>query len=170
MKSSIIPKSLEPTFSKTRNVKHRRIASPKVKELDTRRIHSGPKERTPVLDGSTDALQRSSSFGDISSGKDKCKSNSFNETLASDTISLYYEDNIRPLLEQMQLNELHGDINSLLTNFDILWKTLEIGKLLGKSALGSKRRSELLSLVFKCVKSDNEELQLKLCRLFLAVS
>lgn len=170
IKGTIIPKSLEPNTSKSRRLgrQSKKISSHQVDQQETRRVHSGPKERTPVLDNST-ILQRSSSFGDISE-RDKEKTKTIGDGVVSDNISLYFEDNIRPLLKQMQLNELHSDIDSLLTNFDILWKTLEIGKLLGKSALGSKRRSELLSTVFKCVKSNNEQLQLKLCRLYLAVS
>lgn len=83
----------------------------------------------------------------------------------------YYKANIEPLVKQMQLNHLHEDTESLIINFDMLWKTLEIGNMLGKSSiLGRNSRTELLQIVYKCINHDSPLLLLKLCKLFLSVS
>lgn len=163
LKSSIVPKppqSSEPKFSKTnrRPVVQRRITAPgDLLEAETRRIHSGPKERMPLTEDLS-SLRRSSSFGDVS-----------NSSNAQEKSVLCFEETVRPLLKQMELNHLHGDMDSLLVNFDVLWRTLKTGNMLGKSKLGSKRRSELLTSVFKCTSDHNAVLLLKLSRLFIAV-
>lgn len=163
LKSSIVPKppqSSEPKFSKTnrRPVVQRRITAPgDLLEAETRRIHSGPKERMPLTEDLS-SLRRSSSFGDVS-----------NSSNAQEKSVLCFEETVRPLLKQMELNHLHGDMDSLLVNFDVLWRTLKTGNMLGKSKLGSKRRSELLTSVFKCTSDHNAVLLLKLSRLFIAL-
>ena len=140
----------------------RRVASPKSESAPTR-IQSGPKERTKLLDENLNELKRSNSLNDVHQGNQ-------GSNLKKDQDLIYYEQNILPLLKQMELNALHKDTDALLVNFDMLWKTLEIGNMLGKSKLGSKRRTYILSTAYKCTASDDSLLLLKLCKLFIAVS
>ena len=168
LKDSIVPlpaQSSDPTFSKTvkRRAVHKRLMSP-----ENRRVHSGPKERTGVLEETTALHKRSNSYGDIS--QHNINNAPINEYVEQDNEIIFFEQNIKPLLTQMELNHLHGDVDSLIINFDILWKTLEIGNMLGKANLGSRRRSEILTSVYKCTTDNNVLLWLKLSRLFLAVS
>ena len=151
--------------SKKRSSVQRKVASPKSEstpENSHLRIQSGPKERTKLLDENLNELKRSSSLGDVHQSNQ-------GSNLKKEQDLLYYEQNILPLLKQMELNALHKDSDALLVNFDVLWKTLEIGNMLGKSKLGSKRRTYILSTAYKCTASDDPLLLLKLCKLFIAV-
>ena len=147
--------------SKKRSSVQRRVAFPKSESTPTR-IQSGPKERTKLLDGNLNELKRSSSVDDV-------RQRSQGSNLKKDQDLIYYEQNILPLLKQMELNALHKDTDALLVNFDVLWKTLEIGNMLGKSKLGSKRRTYILSTAYKSTANDDPLLLLKLCKLFIAV-
>lgn len=125
------------------------------------RVNSGPKERTQNLELES-LRQRSNSYGDL-------RDNNDNKIVDDKEKSKYFEDYIQPLLRQMELNNLHDDEDSLIVNFDILWKTLEIGNMLGKSQLSGKKRSELLSSVYKVTSGENGVLLLKLTKLFLTL-
>ena len=107
-------------------------------------------------------LKRCSSSEDMFKNKDLHKK--------IDRKRLCFEENVRPLLKQMELNHLHEDSDALLTNFDILWKTLEFEDMLGKNKLDTKQRSEILSSVMKCSNYNIPLILLKLTKLFLAVS
>ena len=126
------------------------------------RVNSGPKERIMHVDCGS-IKQRSNSSGDNRAN------NKSHQNESTENKHTYFNDHIKPLLRQMELNKLHEDEDALIVNFDVLWKTLEIGNMLGKSKLGSKKRSELLSTIFKCASSDNVILLLKLTRLFLTL-
>ncbi|XP_047128988.1 armadillo repeat-containing protein 2 isoform X1 [Hydra vulgaris] len=80
-----------------------------------------------------------------------------------------FEENITPLLKQMELNHLHEDYGSLLINFDILLKTLQFEDMLGKNKLEPKQRSEVLSTALKCSEEKNPLVLLKLSKLFIAL-
>jgi len=162
-KESIIPvKSAEPLFSKSR--KYPSIQKrPSLLEKENRRVQSGPKERSPPKE--QDELVRSNSYDNIDQSI-KTTDNNKNKSNPDKDI-IFYEENLKPLLQQMKLNHLHSDEDSLIINFDILVKTLDIGNLLGKSKLGSKRRTDILSTVYKCTTGDNPQLMLKLAKLFL---
>jgi len=169
IKDNIIPKSAEPSFSKNRRSRELRKSA----AGDERRVHSGPKERTPVFHGAEyDDLQRSNSYSDLStipSEENVAKKKSAENTESS--ADQYYKTNIEPLVKQMQLNHLHEDTASLIVNFDMLWKTLEIGNMFGKSSVLARNcRTELLQVVYKCINHDSPLLLLKLSKLFLSVS
>lgn len=178
MKDNMIPQSSVPSISSRlrRSRDHNKKTATLVEE---RRVHSGPKERTPVFQESDmDDLKKSSSYSDLTSLSTETD-NEQNNTKGSKSSSQselnssidYYTENVLPLLKQMELNHLHEDADSLMTNFDMMLKILEIGNMLGKnSVLPKKQKSEFLSAVFKCVRNDNAFVKLKLSKLILAVS
>lgn len=89
----------------------------------------------------------------------------------ADSQSVYFKENIDPLLRQMELNYLHSDTDALSINFDVLWKNLEISGLLVKAS-GSgaaRRRTTILRTLFKFVDVECPEVILKLCKLVLMV-
>ena len=178
IKDNIIPKSTaDPIFSsrikRTKDVKKKSAAAAIHEE---RRVHSGPKERTPVFQASDmDDLKKSSSYSDLTTitTTTEEKTTKTSRVFSKEDIDNskdYYANNVIPLLKQMELNHLHEDVESLKINFDMLYKTLEIGNMLGKdSVLSKNQKTEFLSAAFKCVRNDNPLVKLKLSKLILAV-
>jgi len=107
-----------------------------------------------------------------SSVAEDCDSSSLPHDTNIDNKVLAFKDSIEPLLKQMELNYLHSDIEALITNFDVLWKSLEIcGLLVKASASGpARRRTAVLRTIFKFVDVDSPIVILKLCKIALAVS
>ena len=121
-----------------------------------------------------DDLKKSSSYSDltsITSAEEKTTKTSRTSSKEDiDNSKDYYTNNVIPLLKQMELNHLHEDAEALKINFDMLYKTLEIGNMLGKNSVLSKtQKTEFLSAAFKCVRNDNPLVKLKLSKLILAV-
>ena len=107
-----------------------------------------------------------------SSIADDCDSSSLPHDTNIDNKVQAFKDSVEPLLKQMELNYLHSDIEALITNFDVLWKSLEIcGLLVKASASGpARRRTTVLRTIFKFVDVDSPIVVLKLCKIALAVS
>ena len=192
MKESVIPTlSSEPKFSHSR--KSKRLDN---EQESSRRVHSGPKERTHPSEA--DYMKRSNSSGDITPRNDpvspthrspnKHDSKSRNSTSQSsrstsqsssrrgsagrDKDSIYFEDNIQPLLKQIELNFLHEDMEALVVNLDMLWRYLESGKMLGKQtgSLAARRRSLIMNTLYKLTAAVDSIVLMKMSRLAIAVS
>ena len=187
------PKSTKDPI-RSRSNKRGSFSKPKSSENEpvgsVRRVHSGPKERSNVNQNQNSLnMKKSQSMGNLKENNtnvveedmnDDMTNSSPNSRPRSDTTSetdgdaqvIYFKSNVKPLLDQMELNFLHKDFDALGINFDVLWKTLEHVQLLGRGTDSgtARRRNIVLRTIFQFVDADNPTVQLKLCKLALAVS
>lgn len=170
--------------------------------IGTRRVRSGPKERSPPV---ANALTRVKSGpperGDPtlmsndqtgnqtsptretretrkkvgergSSGDKRNKKSQQEEDKPKDELVIYFEDNVKPLLSQMEERFAEKNIKGLCQDCLKLWNVLEKKGFIGKASgsFSARRRGEILRTVFKFLDLSEPRLLLRLGRLILSVS
>lgn len=166
----------------------------------TRRVRSGPKERSPpVVDSITRVksgpLERGDPIGISSqqtvgqtsptsgrsrkkaserggSGDKRRKKSQVEEDKPKDELVSYYEEHVKPLLAQMEERFAEKNIKDLCQDCLKLWNALEKKGLIGKASgsFSARRRGEILRTVFKFLDLSDPRLLLRLGRLILSVS
>ena len=173
-------------------------SSNKVDQLVPRRVKSGPKERVgPVIDetirvrsGPTnrsllhDQAPTESEEGQWRSGsgkkgeragsgdRRKKKPHSAGERPAKDELALYYDEQVKPLLCQMEEKFAGRNGTELCQDCLRLWHVLDRKAMIGKASgsSSSRRRGEILRTIFKFLDITEPRLLLRLGRLILSVS
>ena len=166
--------------------------------INTRRVRSGPKERSsslvnshvkssptervepserardgkidPSLPCSAESAKRCERTG--SGDERKKKSRLDGEKTSKDDLVLYYEDRVKPLLGHMEEKFAERNLKDLCQDCLKLWNALEKKGLIGKASGGfsARRRGEVLRTVFKFLDLNDPRLLLRLGRLILSVS
>lgn len=152
-----------------------------------RRVRSGPKERSQPVNalhrvkssplehgdqnsdqGSTTA-ERSKKAGDRAGSGDKRKKKE--EEKLKDELVIYYEDNVKPLLSQMEQRFAEKNVTELCHDCLKLWSVLEKKGLIGKASgsFSARRRGEILRTVFRFLDLSEPRLLLRLGRLILSM-
>lgn len=157
-----------------------------------RRVRSGPKERSPPIVNTlhrikSSPLERGDQDSDLSSGpaerhkkggeragsgdKRKKKAHQDDEK-QKDELAVYYEDNVKPLLCQMEQKFADRNVEELCQDCLKLWNVLEKKGFIGKASgsFSARRRGEILRTVFKFLDLSEPRLLLRLGRLILSVS
>ena len=166
----------------------------------TRRVRSGPKERSPpVVDSVTrvksgpvergDPIEISNeqTVGQTSptserskkkggerggSGDKRRKKSQLEEDKPKDELVSYYEEHVKPLLAQMEERFAEKNVKDLCHDCLKLWNALEKKGLIGKASgsFSARRRGEILRTIFKFLDLSDPRLILRLGRLILSVS
>lgn len=157
----------------------------------TRRVRSGPKERnTPVncevtprvRSGPTErhnhdtftANEMKSSERTESGDKRKKKfcNDSCSQKTSREELSVYYEETVKPLLNEMEGKLAEKNATELCQDCLKLWNALDRKGMIGKAngSSSARRRGEILRTVFKFLDIHNPRLLLRLSRLVLSVS
>jgi len=166
-----------------------------------RRVRSGPKERSPpVVDSVTrvksgplergdpfvtsndvSVEQTSSATGRGKKGSErsgsgdkrkKSKGTQQEDDKKKDELVMYYEENVKPLLSQMEQRFAERNVKDLCQDCLKLWNALEKRGLIGKASgsFSARRRGEILRTVFKFLDLSDPRLLLRLGKLILSVS
>jgi hypothetical protein len=163
--------------------------------LVTRRVRSGPKERSSPLspDCANDneetngkisysangtSSEESSPRKDVkqtdgSSSGDKRKRRPASEPdKTKDELAVYYEEQIKPLLFQMEEKFSADNTSELCRDCLKLWNLLERRGMMGKASgtSSARRRGEILKTLFKFLDVTDPRLMLRLGKLILSVS
>lgn len=167
--------------------------------VGARRVRSGPKERSaPVVDSvtrvrsgplergdpaavvneqgdaqSSSASERRKKGGErTSSGDKRRKKSQVDDEKPKDELVSYYEENVKPLLSQMEERFAEKNVKDLCQDCLKLWNALEKKGLIGKASgsFSARRRGEILRTVFKFLDISDPRLLLRLGRLILSVS
>ena len=165
--------------------------------MSMRRVRSGPKERNPPVNCEvtprvkSGPVERSSHQSESNSPKsesgtkvsertgsgDKRKKKSANanygtQKTSREELSVYYEDNVKPLLAQMEEKLAERNSSELCQDCLKLWNVLERKGMIGRASGSSsaRRRGEILRTVFKFLDIHDPRLLLRLARLVLSVS
>lgn len=166
----------------------------------TRRVRSGPKERSPpVLDsinrvksgpverGDPIGTSNEQTVGQTSptserskkkggerggSGDKRRKKSQLEEDKPKDELVSYYEEHVKPLLTQMEERFAEKNVKDLCHDCLKLWNALEKKGLIGKASgsFSARRRGEILRTIFKFLDLSDPRLILRLGRLILSVS
>ncbi|XP_067050151.1 armadillo repeat-containing protein 2-like [Acropora muricata] len=157
----------------------------------TRRVRSGPKERSsPTVnalhrikssplerrdqdsDLSSEAAERHKKGGERAGSGDKRKKKAHHEDeKQKDELAVYYEDNVKPLLCQMEQKFVDRNVKELCQDCLKLWNVLEKKGFIGKASgsFSARRRGEILRTVFKFLDLSEPRLLLRLGRLILSM-
>ncbi|KAL9969241.1 hypothetical protein ACROYT_G021436 [Oculina patagonica] len=165
----------------------------------TRRVRSGPKERSPpVVDsitrvksgplerGDPTGISNEQTVGQTSptsgrsrkkaserggSGDKKRKKPQVEEDKPKDELVSYYEEHVKPLLAQMEERFAEKNVKDLCQDCLKLWNALEKKGLIGKASgsFSARRRGEILRTVFKFLDLSDPRLLLRLGRLILSM-
>lgn len=169
--------------------------------VGARRVRSGPKERSPpVVDSVTrvksgplergdpfvtsndvSVEQTSSATGRGKKGSErsgsgdkrkKSKGTQQEDDKPKDELVMYYEENVKPLLSQMEQRFAERNVKDLCQDCLKLWNALEKRGLIGKASgsFSARRRGEILRTVFKFLDLSDPRLLLRLGKLILSVS
>lgn len=167
--------------------------------VSSRRVRSGPKERcSPVIDSVTrvksgplergdptgvgneqvdaqscsSSERRKKSAERSGSGDKRRKKSQADDDKPKDELVSYYEENVKPLLTQMEERFAEKNMKELCQDCLKLWNALEKKGLIGKASgsFSARRRGEILRTVFKFLDLSDPRLLLRLGRLILAVS
>lgn len=167
--------------------------------VGTRRVRSGPKERSPpvvnsltrvksgplecgdatVLSGdqtneqTSPVMERRKKGGERGGSGDKRKKKSQQEEdKPKDELVSYYEEHVKPLLSQMEERFAERNVKELCHDCLKLWNALEKKGLIGKASgsFSARRRGEILRTVFKFLDITEPRLLLRLGKLILSVS
>ena len=168
--------------------------------VGTRRVRSGPKERSPpVVDSVTRVKSGPLERGDpagissqqavgqtsptsgrtkkkggerVGSGDKRRKKSQAEEDKPKDELVSYYEEHVKPLLSQMEERFTERNVKDLCQDCLKLWIVLEKKGLMGKASgsFSGRRRGEILRTVFKFLDLSDPRLLLRLGRLILSVS
>jgi len=166
--------------------------------IGTRRVRSGPKERSPpvvnsvgrvksgppergelvvttneqTVDKTSPTTDRKKKGGERSGSGDKRKKKSQQEEdKQKDELVSYYEENVKPLLSQMEERFVERNVKELCQDCLKLWNALEKKGLIGKASgsFSARRRGEVLRTVFKFLDLSDPRLLLRLGRLILSM-
>ncbi|XP_074649420.1 armadillo repeat-containing protein 2-like [Tubulanus polymorphus] len=161
-----------------------RKAESVVEQPDTeRRVHSGPKERTKLLldeRGEGDGCENSSKpdkkrteSGYVSDSQNAASSRTSSATsvkaspvLEDETNpeqNVYFQQEIKPLLEEMMISK--GDAEKLIGLANQLYQILESKNLLGRNCI---RRSSILKHIFKLLDVPEPKLLILLAKIIFA--
>lgn len=160
--------------------------------MATRRVRSGPKERNPPMN--CDATPRvksgpierhrydaesSSTTGSekknaerTGSGDKRKKKLHGDSSTSREELSVYYDENVKPLLSQMEMKLSERNASELCQDCLKLWNVLDRKGMIGKAcgSASARRRGEILRTVFKFLDIHDPRLLLRLARLVLSVS
>lgn len=166
--------------------------------VSSRRVRSGPKERcSPVIDSVTrvksgplergdptgvgneqvdaqscsSSERRKKSAERSGSGDKRRKKSQADDDKPKDELVSYYEENVKPLLTQMEERFAEKNMKELCQDCLKLWNALEKKGLIGKASgsFSARRRGEILRTVFKFLDLSDPRLLLRLGRLILAM-
>ncbi|XP_015772193.1 PREDICTED: armadillo repeat-containing protein 2-like [Acropora digitifera] len=157
----------------------------------TRRVRSGPKERSsPTVNAlhriKSSPLERRDQDSDLSSeaaerhkkgseragsGDKRKKKAHHDDEKQKDELAIYYEDNVKPLLCQMEQKFADRNVKELCQDCLKLWNVLEKKGFIGKASgsFSARRRGEILRTVFKFLDLSEPRLLLRLGRLILSM-
>lgn len=164
--------------------------------LITRRVRSGPKERSAPLspeecesenqqpnnklnyNENGRSSEETSPKKDVkqtertSSGDKRKRKPGTESDKAKDELALYYEEQVKPLLVQMEEKFIVNSTSELCRDCLKLWNLLERKGMMGKASGSSsaRRRGEILKTLFKFLDVTDPRLMLRLGKLILSVS
>jgi len=144
-------------------------------------MKSGPPERGELFVTTNEqtviktspTTERKKKGGERSGSGDKRKKKSQQgEDKQKDELVPYYEENVKPLLSQMEERLAERNVKELCQDCLKLWNALEKKGLIGKASgsFSARRRGEILRTVFKFLDLSDPRLLLRLGRLILSVS
>ncbi|XP_031553121.1 armadillo repeat-containing protein 2-like [Actinia tenebrosa] len=163
--------------------------------LVTRRVRSGPKERSSPLspeecaaenqelnkklnyNGNGTRSEESSPKKDVnhteraSSGDKRKRKPGSESDKTKDELALYYEEQVKPLLVQMEDKFSANNTGELCRDCLKLWNLLERKGMMGKASGSSsaRRRGEILKTLFKFLDVTDPRLMLRLGKLILSM-
>lgn len=107
-----------------------------------------------------------------SSGDKRKRKQGSESEKAKDELAAYYEEQVKPLLAQMEEKFLADSTSELCRDCLKLWNLLERKGMMGKASGSSsaRRRGEILKTLFKFLDVTDPRLMLRLGKLILSVS
>ncbi|KAK3739022.1 hypothetical protein QZH41_010480 [Actinostola sp. cb2023] len=176
--------SAGPTPTPPSGIKHEMLA--------TRRVRSGPKERISPRspDNNNEEIEKEiNNDGNNSDGTslevvsprkdaqsrsnsgDKRKRKPSDADKLRDDLTLYHEEQVKPLLSRMEEKFTSNNTAELSQDCLLLWNVLKKKDMIGKSSgsTSARRRGEILKTLFKFLDVNDSRLVLRLGRLILSM-
>ena len=146
---------------------------------DVVRVRSGPPQRSWAQDGVVQQSEETSEKAELhkkaeraGSGEKRTKKTSASEKATKDELAGYFDEQVKPLLSQMEKKFVDKNVADLCRDCLRLWHVLEKKNMLGKASgsSSSRRRGEILRTIFKFLDSNDPRIRLRISRLILSVS